>query len=315
MLVPPTIDWCLRDEKSKKNPIVNDVRRACKEFGCFYLVNHYVTDDLLKSVEFLCHKYFSLPLNDKMKTDISKSVHHRGYFSIGYENAKGKTEMDFKEGFDIALDLPLDDPDVIIGKPLHGPNVWPMKPENFHAIMQEFYNTLKKTAEDLSSVIAEAIGLPPDHFYSMTTKPLAQLRILHYPPSFNKHKIGAGTHTDYGIVTLLWQDNIGGLEIQAPNGNWIAVPPISGALFCNIGDVIQRITNDKFKATVHRVMNKTKCSRYSAAFFFDPNYDSIIESHPKFLRDKIPKYSPIRMGEYIAGSFDSTFAYRKIDKI
>lgn len=264
----PVIDWSLRNTKNKNDRIKlhENVIEACKDYGAFYLKNS-ITNELLQSVECVSHEYFALSLEDKMKNDISQSSCHRGYFPVGYENAKYSKQMDFKEGFDLALELSPSDPDVLAKVPLHGPNVWPEKPINFCEVVKQFYDNLKKIAEELCVIISNAIDLPADYFSKITTKPLAQLRLLHYPYS-TVQQIGAGAHTDYGIITLLWQDNIGGLEVKTSDGKWSSVVPIPGAIFCFIGDAVQRVTNDTLKATVHRVINKKRCNRYSAAFFF-----------------------------------------------
>jgi isopenicillin N synthase-like dioxygenase len=204
------------------------------------------------------------------------------------------------------------------GVPFHGPNIYPRNPTDFKAVMEGYYDAMRLLAERLCVLFARALNLTPHYFLKYFTRPLAQLRILHYPsqgpnPSamVTSLPLGCGAHTDYGILTLLWQDSVGGLEIMLPSGRWIGAPPQEGALFCNLGDMIQRWTNGFWRAAPHRVVNLTRQARYSAAFFFDPNYDCVIAPLDQFVTDSTPPlFEPVTMGDYLRNGFDGTFAYR-----
>lgn len=312
----PTIDLDAKftqDDVREKQ--LASLRIASQELGCFYVKCPKFDLGYLRSLEGLLHRYFALPLRDKMENHISKSPLHRGYFPVGEENAKGSEIRDQKEGFDLALHLPGDDPDVVAGLPFHGPNVYPKQPLDFKDFVDELYLRFRSTAEQLCQFFAEAAGLPTDYFLPMVTKPLAQLRLLHYPStehaSDEGERVGAGEHTDYGILTLLWQDNVGGLEVRDIAGRLHPVEPKQDLLFCNIGDAMERFTNGQWRAAPHRVMNRSADSRYSAAFFFDPNYHTILKPLPTFADDKAPRFPEISMGQFLLGSFDETFAYRE----
>jgi isopenicillin N synthase-like dioxygenase len=297
---------------------VNNIAVAAHDVGAFYISNHGIDTTLLEHFQYLTGLYFSLPLEEKLQLHISHSLAHRGYFPIGEESAKGNYIADLKEGFDMALDLPLTDPSVMAGIPFHGPNVYPQNPIGFEAVMVRYYNEMRLLAERLCVLFARALNLEPHYFLEHVTKPLAQLRILHYPPQaplldhlVSPKPVGCGAHTDYGIITVLWQDSVGGLEIMLPNGRWMAAPPREGTFFCNLGDMIQRWTNGFWKAAPHRVMNFTTKERYSAAFFFDPNYDCVVAPLENFVSDSMPPlYQPVTMGDYLRDGFDGTFAYR-----
>lgn len=314
----PIIDLTLLDNdgnrKSQRDLLVRTTKQACEDIGSFYVKSPLLDQVYLQSIENLIHRYFDLPLEAKMKHHISLSPLHRGYFPTGEENAKGSTIKDIKEGFDLALHLSSDDPDVKKGTPFYGQNVYPEEPADFEYLITDFFDRLRSTAEDLCKVFAEAVGLDQNYFLPMLTKPLAQLRILHYPATNavpEDHGVGAGEHTDYGILTLLWQDQVGGLEVRDHSGRLLPVRPKIGHLFCNIGDAMQRLTNDFWIATPHRVVSNNEKSRFSAAFFFDPNYDTLLEPLSPFTNDSPPKYQPITMGAYLRHSFDGTFSYRE----
>jgi isopenicillin N synthase-like dioxygenase len=312
----PVVDMSpfLADPREGPRKVAREVSSACLEMGAFYLSNHEVPTVAIRDLYEIAKQFFALPQEKKSAFHISKSEHHRGYFPVGEENAKGNAIADLKEGFDMALELPPDDPDVIAKKPLHGPNVWPTEPPTFRPILEAYYSEMRRLSEQLCEIFAIGLGLPTRFFLDKVSKPLAQFRLLRYPPQPRQaegHAIGAGTHTDYGIVTVLWQDEVGGLQIQTRDGAWVDVLPQEGMFICHIGDALQRWTNDEWQATVHRVVNASGRERYSAAFFFDPDYDCLIKPLSQFVNASRPaRYPPVTMGEYVAQSFDETFTYR-----
>jgi isopenicillin N synthase-like dioxygenase len=309
------IESFLTNNQQGKAKVAAEISDACQHLGFFYIENHGVSHNLLSQIESQMHCFFNLPVKEKLKLHISKSSNHRGYFPVGEENALGNPNKDIKEGFDMALDLPPNDPDVVAGKPFHGQNVWPSNLPNFRPTMEEYYNALRGLAELLCSAFAIGLNLPEDFFSDKTNKPLAQLRLLHYLPQETPkagEAIGCGTHTDYGIVTILWQDMVGGLQIKNRKNQWINAPISPDIFICNIGEMMARWTNDLWVATPHRVINTSGKHRYSVAMFFDPNYDCEIYPLDIFHRsDKPNKYSPITMGEFLKIGFDQTFQYRK----
>ena len=164
------------------------------------------------------------------------------------------SQADQKEAFNIGLDLPASDPEVIAGKPFRGVNLWPQTP-GFRDTALDYFNALWRLGLDLHLAIATDLGLPPSFFADKFDRPMATLRLLHYPPrdAGNDDLPGAGEHTDYGSLTILLTDNVGGLEVRRRDGAWIEAPPIPGAFVCNIGDCLMRWSNDTYVSTPHRV--------------------------------------------------------------
>jgi isopenicillin N synthase-like dioxygenase len=294
--------------------LATELAEVCQRFGFFYVENTGIPEDLLRTTERQVYDFFNLPEDQKNKIHISKSPYHRGYFPFSEENALGSEIKDQKEGFDMALELPVDDPDVVAGKPFHGPNTWPDSPPEFRPSLRALFDEFRGVCAGLSSLFAVALGEAPDFFVDKTDKPMCQMRVVKYPPQENPRTaeaIGCGAHTDYGIVSMIWQMDVPGLEIQTSGGEWIEAPRIPGTFVCPIGDMTQRWTNDHWKATVHQVISNTTESRHATAFFFDPNYDSVVEPLPKFVTaDRPARYEPTTMGAHVTRGFDGTFAYR-----
>lgn len=290
--------------------------RACEEIGFFYLTGHGVAETLMAGGLAETKRFFDLPEAEKLALHISKSPLHRGYFPV-FEEATDPSLIkgDLKEGFDLARDLPPDDPEVLAGLPLHGPNVWPENLPGFRETLERYFAEMRRLAEELMGCFALGLGLEEDFFADKIDRPLAQLRLLHYPPQDATplaEAVGCGTHTDYGCLTILNQDDNGGLIVRDRKGEWIEVPPLAGAFVVNIGDQLARWTNGRFAATPHRVINRSGRERYSMPFFFDPNFDALVECLPSCLEEgEAPKFDPVLAGEYLIGRYNDTFAYRK----
>ena len=203
----------------------------------------------------------------------------------------------------MALELSPDDPDVRAGKPLHGPNQWPAAPAAFRPAMQRYYARLVELGKLLSTGFALALDLPEDFLIAKVNRPTAILRVLHYPPQKPQSPtdgMGCGAHSDYGYLTILAQDSVGGLQVLNRAGAWIDVPPVPGSFVCNIGELMSQWTNDAYTATKHRVVNLTGRERYSIPFFFHPNYDVEISCLPSCHgAGNPPRYAPVRSGDYI----------------
>ncbi len=312
----PVIDFRGFHDGGGKAALAAALTRACEEVGFFYLSGHGVPQALCDEGLAQTKRFFDQAAAEKNALHISKSPVHRGYFPV-FEEATdpGMGRGDLKEGFDLARDLPPDDPAVRAGKPLHGPNVWPENLPGFRPAIEAYFAEMRRLAEDLMAGFALGLGLEEDFFADKIDQPLAQLRLLHYPPQAatpEAETIGCGTHSDYGCLTILNQDDKGGLIVRARSGGWIEVPPLPGAFVVNIGDQMARWTNGRFAATPHRVINRSGQERYSMPFFFDPNFDTLVECLPGcLLPGQNPRFAPVLAGEYLIGRYNDTFAYRK----
>ena len=222
---------------------------------------------------------------------------------------------DAKEAFNIGRELAPDDPDLLAGVPFHGPNQWPAS-TRFQGTMLDYFAAQLALCRRLHQAFAIDLGLDPDFFAPAIDRPLAVLRLLHYPPhpgQFDGTQYGAGPHTDYGNVTTLAQDDAGGLEVRERDGTWIDATPIPGTLVCNIGDCLMRWSNDTYVSTPHRVVNRSGRKRYSVVFFCDPNADARVECLPTCVAaDRPTRYPPITGAAYLQERLDATYTYRQV---
>ena len=281
------------------------IGRACREVGFFYIVNHGIAAQEIAQVFAAAKRFFARPEAEKMAIALARSPFMRGYFPLEGEILDPKIGGDWKEGFDMALDLPLDDPAVVARKPLHGPNQWPARPPEFRSIVQGYFDCLIGLGRDLSRGFALALDLQEKFFVRRMARPTAILRLLRYPPNphaaaIEKSQPGCGAHSDYGYLTILAQDDVGGLQVQNRDGTWIDAKPIPGAYVCNIGDMMAQWTNDHFAATQHRVVSAPDRERYSIPFFFHPDFDTEVACLPSCQSAADPpRYAPTTTGAHI----------------
>lgn len=245
---------------------------ACRDNGFFYISGHGVDVKLQKKLEQLSHTFFSLHEQEKMKISMSKGGRAwRGYFPVGGELTSGKPDL--KEGIYFGQELDDNDPHVKARLPLHGRNLFPEKPVGMKKVVLQYMDALTQLGHTLLRGIALSLDLKADYFYARYTKdPLILFRIFHYPASSHQ-QWGVGEHTDYGLLTILKQDETGGLQVKS-KGAWMDALPVPHTFICNIGDMLDRMTGGLYRSTPHRVLNISGKSRYSYPFFFDPNFEA-----------------------------------------
>lgn len=312
----PLIDFApfLHGDDTQRRAVAAQIGAACRNSGFFYLKNHGIEADRFARIYQAGKRFYQLPLEAKMEVAAAKSERLRGYTPMLGEKLSAKGDL--KECFDIALEIPADDPDIARGARLYGPNQWPKNMGDFQdAVYQNYYLPVLKLGRHVLEAFALALDLPADHFAALTRKPMCNLRILHYPPQdgvIDADMLGCGAHTDYECFTLLAQSDTGGLQVCNLAGEWIEAPPIEGTLVVNIGDMMAHWTNDEFASTPHRVINRSGRERYSLPFFFGADYFAELECLPTCQSaDNPPRYPPIVAGDYLRTRYDSTFTYRE----
>ncbi|CAM9583104.1 unnamed protein product [Ascophyllum nodosum] len=281
------------------------ISKACKDHGFFYLENHGVPEEVVQDVLNQSKVFFELDTAAKMTVESGMKI--RGYTSLGKEmvDKEGQSRGGTKEVFDIGNDLDLDSPGA--AKTVRV-NQWPTESlvPGWKANMKEYFSTMHALAERLTRLLAVSVGIDPKFFEGCFSESMCFLRLNRYTPEISnpgKGVFGVGKHTDWSMFTLLATDQVPGLQILI-QGKWVDVHPRPGAFICNIGDMLQTWTNDHLRSTVHRVVNKVGCERYSIPFFVMPNFDTEVACLTQFCSEDDPaKYPPTTSGNYIREKF------------
>ena len=271
----PVIDFS--NFENNKTAVASAVNTACVQHGFFYVAGHGVPEELQQRLHELSAAFFALPVKEKMAI----AMHHagpawRGYFPVNGELTSGKPDL--KEGIYFGTELSAEDSRVKAGMPLHGPNLFPSAVPGFKETVLEYMEAVTGVGHLVMSAISLALQLPEDYFYQQYNQdPLILFRIFHYPPRVpGTQQWGVGEHTDYGLLTILKQDAVGGLQVKSGN-EWIAAPPVENTFVCNIGDMLDRMTGGLYRSTPHRVINESGRDRFSFPLFFDPGFDTTIQ--------------------------------------
>ena len=296
-----------------KHQVAREIRDAAESLGFLYFKNHGVPAEVVDTAFATGRRFFDLPTEAKLAVKVNAS--HRGY--IPFNNAVYSSELkpNLNESFLMGLDLPADDPDVAAGVPMHGSNQWPPAMPELRPALEAYFDALGTLGQLTLRAFALALDLDEHFFEPRFAKPMPFIRLLHYPPQIGTrpdNEFGAAAHTDYGFVTILAQDDVGGLQVKRRDGGWIEAPPIAGTFVVNIADMLMRWTNDRWVSTPHRVINASGRERYSLPFFYDPTYHTMVSCLESCQGpDNPPKYPPITWGDYLTWRFDQTYAYRK----
>jgi isopenicillin N synthase-like dioxygenase len=287
--------------------------RACREVGFFYIVGHGISPALRRGVFDAAAAFFGAPAPVREAASFSGPGSNRGYIRLGDEALDPAKPADVKEAFNIGLELAPDDPELLARAPFRAANLWPEMP-GFRDTMLDYFNRVWRLGRDLHRGFALDLGLEPEFFESRLDKPMATMRLLHYPPAkapLAEGQLGAGVHTDYGNVTLLATDSVGGLMVQDRAGRWLDAPVMEDAFVCNIGDCLMRWSNDVYVSTPHKVVSPPGVERYSVAFFLDPNPDAIVACLPSCIGEGRPaKYAPISGADFLRSRLAPTYEGR-----
>ncbi|HEY9906414.1 MAG TPA: 2-oxoglutarate and iron-dependent oxygenase domain-containing protein [Thermosynechococcaceae cyanobacterium] len=294
----PLIDFApfVEGDRAARQQVAAEIYAACQEVGFMYLRNSGISEDLVDRLFAEAKQFFALPAEVKEQGARSDAT-NCGYIGFRRERLNPANPWDLKEAFNVGKE-----------------SVWATQTA-FQQVMLEFYE-LGRTVVSPQVLRAFAIALQlPEDFFAFKHGQNHFLRLLHYPPLTAAPEAGqlrAGEHTDYGSITLLLQDAIGGLEVRTRTGEWIAAPPIPGTIVVNVGDAMQRWTNDRLCSTPHRVRIPTGedagRSRYSVALFCDPNPDVELACLESCHSPDCPaRYAPILAGDYLASRLAATY--------
>jgi len=269
-----------RDETRRRH-VADAIGSACRDNGFFYATGHGIAPALVARLDAAAREFFALAESEKMQIAMARGGRAwRGFFPVGGELTSGIPDR--KEGIYFGSELDERDPRVRAGLPLHGKNQFPVRPAQLRAAVLEYLDANERAAHAVMEGIALSLGLDAQYFRTnYTSEPTILFRIFHYPSDIpSSMQWGVGEHTDYGLLTLLAQDDAGGLQVKSPTG-WTDAPPLAGTLVCNIGDMLDRLTGGLYRSTPHRARNISGRGRLSFPFFFDPGFAAEIKPLPQ----------------------------------
>ena len=312
----PVIDFgpFLHGGAEDRKKVAQAMRQASADWGFFYLSNHGVPDALLRRSFEASRSFFALPYEKKMGVAWQNASSNRGYVAVRRERLDASKPGDLKEAFNAGPEPAAGE--VSEEERPYRENRWPEGRDEFRATVMDLMDGCVAASNRVLEAFALALDLPDGFFVDTHDGLHHTLRLLHYPPlpdSFQPQggERRAGAHTDYGSITLLFQDGVGGLEVRTRDGEWITAPPIAGTVVVNTGDLMQRWTNHVFCSTPHRVSPFTGAGspdRYSIAFFCHPNPEAEIRCIDSCAdADNPPRYDPILAGEHLMAKLNATY--------
>ena len=302
-----------------------ELARAATEVGFLYVRNHGIDATLVERARRVALEFFRLP--EEAKREAGTNRFHHGYLKPGSTRMYDGARLDLKESFNWGIELHGEcggeahgeagrEPGVETApaNPLLGPNVWPAGMPSLKSGVYPYFEAASVCAEDLLRGFALGAGLDAEHFIRFRDRPVSRGSLQYYPPQpdgAGEDQFGVAPHTDFGVLTVLCQDEIGGLEIQRRNGEWVAMPPIPGTLVVNIGDLLERWSNRRYHSTMHRVINASGRERLSLVLAYDPNFETLVDPQAFCAEGEAPHDEPVTCGDYLMWRFAKAFSYRR----
>ena len=305
----PKIDISGVDHNEFPKTLLEEFYHAYNTYGFGYIVNHGIEKDLIHQLFQVSKTFHSLPLSEKMKVALDDN--HRGYIAINTSTDVNSKLAEVKKPNQSASFMMMrEDKTQIANVYLSGPNQWP-EIVGFRETLEKYTSQMTRLGEKLIRLALMSVGIEDLGILNSFETPTIWLRLLHYPPipkTSPKDLYGSAPHTDFGCLTILTQDGIGGLQVQTKNGDWIDIPKVEGSFVVNVGDMLHRLTNGLLQSTPHRVINKSGQERFSCPFFFDPHVNTNIQ--PLQGTGK-PKFSPINFGEFLRSELEASYQRHK----
>ena len=306
----PVIDIGPLRDGSGADAVAAALHKASREVGFLYVANHGLSQVTLSAARETALSFFRRAEEEKAGAKVNAK--HRGWLAAGGAKMQDDARPDLKESFiwgfqDADGHTPED-------HPLRGANNWPGFAPELESAAMAWFTGAHEVAGHLMRGFALGLGKPEDFFQRTTAKPMSRASFVYYPPQppeMGEEQFGVGPHTDFGVLTVLGQDDVGGLQVQDLNGDWVAAPPIPGTLVVNVGDLLARWTNDEYRSTPHRVVNASGRERLSLVLAYDPEPETIIDPREVFGWDVETAHEPITCGDYLEWRFAKAFAYRK----
>lgn len=296
-------------DKHRLREVADEIGFAAREIGFFRIIGHGIDLALVEKTYQMAERFFALPDPIKRRYYIGLSTNHRGYVPFTEKGDYPDEVSRNYEAFDLGVDLPHDDPDFLAGNRLLGPNVWPGV-AGFKQTVSAYYGQISALGRMISAALELHLGLPPGAMTDQMTKPISQLRLLHYVrqnDGIDAKSVNMGAHTDYECLTLLHTRNAG-LQVMTAEHNWIDVPVDRRVYVVNIGDMLEAWTNGQLRSTPHRVLNLLP-ERFSMPYFVAANHDTMIRPFPELVGQGQPKYEPFTAGTHLERMLVRDFPY------
>ena len=288
----------------------HQLRSASENLGFFYVSHHCIDTALMHQAFDISKSFFA---NDEaLKEQVTVNQYHRGLLKVGVSKMEGQAKSDLKESFLWGIDVDESNEDFTAGNVMLPPNQWPEFLPEMRDVLNRYMAAAHHCGKQLLRAIAVSLDIDAEYFTGYFDKPVTRGSLIYYPhqpESMGADQYGVSPHTDYGTMTILAQDNTGGLRVRNRQGEWLTAHPIEGTLVVNVGDLLARWSNDRFKSTVHAVVNSSGQERYSIAIAMDPNWETPIR--PVVAEGEASHYEEVVCGEYIQGRFNRSFSYRK----
>lgn len=301
----PTIS--VHDLPSRREIVGQEIVAAYSNVGFAYISDHGVDQDLLADVFAMSRAFHALAEGEKRLVEVNRF--HRGYIPFATSTDRTSTlgeatQPNASESFLMLRELPEGHRDLVDGTYLAGPNQWPSAPTGFREVLLAYQSVMENLAHELIDAIDGALGRD-GQITRWFAEPTTWLRLLHYPPqdvSAPADAYGSAPHTDFGAITLLATDDVGGLEVRSPQGSWIEVPPLPGAFVMNVGDILAGWSGGRLRSTPHRVINRSGRERYSVPFFYDPSMRAPIT---------LESNQPPLFADYVRGHLEGSYSHHQ----
>ncbi len=306
----PIIDITPLRDGTDPAGVAQQLHSASKGLGFIYIKGHGIPGNVIDQARSTALEFFRAP--PVHKSTVAISSRHRGWLGCGGAKMKDDARADLKESFiwgyeDKAGQTPDD-------HPLRGSNQWPDFLPSMREHAMHYFEQAHAVAHDLLRGFALGLGLEESFFLKTASQPLSRASFVYYPPQpaeLGEEQFGVGPHTDFGVLTVLCQDSVGGLQVEDVNGEWLEAPPVEGTLVVNVADLLARWTDGAYKSTPHRVVNSSGRERLSLVLAYDPDPDTMIDARDVFGQAHDPAAPPITCGDYLIWRFEKAFAYRK----
>jgi isopenicillin N synthase-like dioxygenase len=306
----PVIDVTPLRDGSDPRSVARALHAASQGLGFIYIAGHGIPEQSIESARAAALAFFRA--TPAAKDTVRVSARHRGWIARGGAKMQDDAKADLKEsfvwGYQDAQGAVPDD------HPLRGPNLWPGFAPELEGHAMRFFHQAHEVARLMMRGFALGLDLPEDFFLRSADRPLSRASFVYYPAQpedLGSRQFGVGPHTDFGVLTVLCQDSLGGLQVKTAEGEWIHAPPIAGTLVINVADLLARWTDGAYTSTPHRVVNTSERERLSLVLAFDPNPETVIDPREIHGAGYQAREQPTTCGDYLTWRFGKAFAYRR----